>query len=234
MARRMNIFLKQGCLVWFFFLITSLLILGQQCTMLLYSLFCRRQVAFQRTRLKELFGASGVAISANRPQVESLSQGISFPSVPVNGSCKSPTEAAFPMYWFPHSPICAVMIPLVLQSPLSLPGHRRLEYLMCSSKGFRILKKPHQNNYVEKEKKPSYHFNVTEEKEQSKTLFLFEGCVYRNLAVIWNMIAFKTVLLCYREQNSDKQEGRTCPSYATKQGSWVYLQWVFLFECPLF
>lgn len=45
------------------------------------------------------------------------------------------------------------------------------------------------------------------------------------------MIAFKTVLLCYREQNSDKQEGRTCPSCATKQGSWVCLQWVYLFEC---
>lgn len=44
------------------------------------------------------------------------------------------------------------------------------------------------------------------------------------------MIAFKTVLLCYREQNSDKQEGRTCPSCATKQDSWVCLQWLFLFE----
>lgn len=35
-----------------------------------------------------------MAISVNRSQVES--QGISFPSVPVNGSCKSLTEAPFP------------------------------------------------------------------------------------------------------------------------------------------
>lgn len=97
MARRMNIFLKQGCSVFFFFKsLPCLFILGQQCTMLLYGLFCYREVAFQRTRLEELLGASGVAISANRPQVESLSQGISFPSVPVNGSSGSPAEAPFP------------------------------------------------------------------------------------------------------------------------------------------
>lgn len=115
-----------------------------------------------------LFGASGVSweccpISANRPQVASLFQGIFLPGVPVNrnklgfGSCESRTEAPF-HYCFPHSPFFAVMTPLVLQSPLSLPGHRRPEYLMCSSKGFG---KKTQNNYGEK-KNLSCPFNVTE------------------------------------------------------------------------
>lgn len=87
---------KDVCFFFFFKSLPCLFILGQQCTMLLYGLFCYREVAFQRTRLEELLGASGVAISANRPQVESLSQGISFPSVPVNGSSGSPAEAPFP------------------------------------------------------------------------------------------------------------------------------------------
>lgn len=37
-----------------------------------------------------------MAIPADSPQVESCSQGISFPNVPVSGSCKSPIEAPFP------------------------------------------------------------------------------------------------------------------------------------------
>lgn len=85
--------------VWFFSFLNhfpAYLFWGSSVQCCFMVCFAIERWHFQRTRLEELLGASGVAISANRPQVESLSQGISFPSVPVNGSSGSPAEAPFP------------------------------------------------------------------------------------------------------------------------------------------
>lgn len=139
-------FLNKG--VWFFLFLNHFLAYlfwessVQCCCRIHFAIECGIWMNLPRRAVWSLRCEQGVfSHLCQQPTGSESSQGSFLPNVPVNrnkpglGSNKSLTEAPFP-YCFPHSPFCAVVIPLVLQSPLSLPGHRRLEYLMRSSKGF--------------------------------------------------------------------------------------------------
>lgn len=90
MARRMNIFLKQGCLFFCFLNHFPAYLFGGssvQCCCIVR--FAYRVVTFGRTCLEKLSAASGTSresssISANGLQITSLSQGSFLPSVPFN------------------------------------------------------------------------------------------------------------------------------------------------------